>query len=305
MLQQTQVSRVLGYYARFLETFPTLSDVARAKLRVVIRHTARDELEQQIVCRVVPSVRDVAARRLERRVAASRIALREVTRGVRLHRPRIGVLGGLFAIHSAERDRLGIAHRITIRRPRIRRRTGGFDRHRLGRWRGCGGRLGGDRRRIAPRGLRRKRRPGSRLRAAERGAHQIGAVLCTGGPFLLCHESRSPSGLGRGRRRGRRFCDVDPERAGDLHELARMRDPFERELRFHVRALSRAEEDCGLDVAHEFGGRGVLIVRERQRGRETTMRGEVLGVERRRIAIQADRRGRQMPHQFFHGRTFV
>ena len=70
-----------------------------------------------------------------------------------------------------------------------------------------------------------------------------------------------------------------------------MRDPFERELRFHVRALSRAEEDCGLDVAHEFGGRGVLIVRERQRGRETTMRGEVLGVERRRIAIQADRRG--------------
>ena len=31
MLQQTQVSRVVGYYDRFLETFPTLHHVARAR----------------------------------------------------------------------------------------------------------------------------------------------------------------------------------------------------------------------------------------------------------------------------------
>lgn len=31
MLQQTQVSRVLGFYDRFLSRFPTLSDVARAR----------------------------------------------------------------------------------------------------------------------------------------------------------------------------------------------------------------------------------------------------------------------------------
>lgn len=31
MLQQTQVSRVLGYYERFLTRFPTLDDVARAR----------------------------------------------------------------------------------------------------------------------------------------------------------------------------------------------------------------------------------------------------------------------------------
>lgn len=31
MLQQTQVSRVVGYYGEFLERFPTLADVARAK----------------------------------------------------------------------------------------------------------------------------------------------------------------------------------------------------------------------------------------------------------------------------------
>lgn len=31
MLQQTQVSRVIGYYGEFLERFPTLADVARAK----------------------------------------------------------------------------------------------------------------------------------------------------------------------------------------------------------------------------------------------------------------------------------
>jgi A/G-specific adenine glycosylase len=31
MLQQTQVSRVVTYYAEFLDRFPTLSDVARAK----------------------------------------------------------------------------------------------------------------------------------------------------------------------------------------------------------------------------------------------------------------------------------
>jgi A/G-specific adenine glycosylase len=31
MLQQTQVSRVVDYYARFLDRFPTLADVARAK----------------------------------------------------------------------------------------------------------------------------------------------------------------------------------------------------------------------------------------------------------------------------------
>jgi A/G-specific adenine glycosylase len=31
MLQQTQVSRVLGYYDRFLDRFPTLDDVARAR----------------------------------------------------------------------------------------------------------------------------------------------------------------------------------------------------------------------------------------------------------------------------------
>jgi A/G-specific adenine glycosylase len=31
MLQQTQVSRVLGFYGRFLARFPTLSDVARAR----------------------------------------------------------------------------------------------------------------------------------------------------------------------------------------------------------------------------------------------------------------------------------
>src|ERR1700752_4094732 len=31
MLQQTQVSRVVDYYGDFLERFPTLADVARAK----------------------------------------------------------------------------------------------------------------------------------------------------------------------------------------------------------------------------------------------------------------------------------
>lgn len=31
MLQQTQVSRVIGFYERFLERFPTLGDVARAR----------------------------------------------------------------------------------------------------------------------------------------------------------------------------------------------------------------------------------------------------------------------------------
>ena len=31
MLQQTQVSRVLGYYGRFLDRFPTLDDVAKAR----------------------------------------------------------------------------------------------------------------------------------------------------------------------------------------------------------------------------------------------------------------------------------
>jgi A/G-specific adenine glycosylase len=35
MLQQTQVSRVLGYYARFLELFPTLTRLARARPRQV------------------------------------------------------------------------------------------------------------------------------------------------------------------------------------------------------------------------------------------------------------------------------
>ena len=35
MLQQTQVSRVLGYYDRFLERFPTLADLARARPRQV------------------------------------------------------------------------------------------------------------------------------------------------------------------------------------------------------------------------------------------------------------------------------
>jgi A/G-specific adenine glycosylase len=35
MLQQTQVSRVIGYYHRFLQTFPSLEDVARASPRQV------------------------------------------------------------------------------------------------------------------------------------------------------------------------------------------------------------------------------------------------------------------------------
>ena len=35
MLQQTQVSRVLGYYDRFLERFPTLAELARARPRQV------------------------------------------------------------------------------------------------------------------------------------------------------------------------------------------------------------------------------------------------------------------------------
>ena len=35
MLQQTQVSRVLGYYERFLERFPTLAELARARPRQV------------------------------------------------------------------------------------------------------------------------------------------------------------------------------------------------------------------------------------------------------------------------------
>lgn len=35
MLQQTQVSRVLGYYERFLDRFPTLGDLARARPRQV------------------------------------------------------------------------------------------------------------------------------------------------------------------------------------------------------------------------------------------------------------------------------
>lgn len=35
MLQQTQVSRVLEYYSRFLERFPTLRDLARARPRQV------------------------------------------------------------------------------------------------------------------------------------------------------------------------------------------------------------------------------------------------------------------------------
>ncbi|HKW47461.1 MAG TPA: hypothetical protein VJN70_08445, partial [Gemmatimonadaceae bacterium] len=35
MLQQTQVSRVLGYYDRFLDRFPTLVDLARARPRQV------------------------------------------------------------------------------------------------------------------------------------------------------------------------------------------------------------------------------------------------------------------------------
>ena len=36
MLQQTQVSRVVTYYAEFLDRFPTLSDVARAKPTAVM-----------------------------------------------------------------------------------------------------------------------------------------------------------------------------------------------------------------------------------------------------------------------------
>jgi A/G-specific adenine glycosylase len=36
MLQQTQVSRVVTYYAEFLDRFPTLSDVARAKPAAVM-----------------------------------------------------------------------------------------------------------------------------------------------------------------------------------------------------------------------------------------------------------------------------
>jgi len=36
MLQQTQVSRVVTYYAEFLDRFPTLSDVARAKPKAVM-----------------------------------------------------------------------------------------------------------------------------------------------------------------------------------------------------------------------------------------------------------------------------
>jgi A/G-specific adenine glycosylase len=35
MLQQTQVSRVIGYYQRFLDRFPTLGDLARARPRQV------------------------------------------------------------------------------------------------------------------------------------------------------------------------------------------------------------------------------------------------------------------------------
>jgi A/G-specific adenine glycosylase len=37
MLQQTQVSRVLGYYPAFLKRFPTLRSVGRARLETVIR----------------------------------------------------------------------------------------------------------------------------------------------------------------------------------------------------------------------------------------------------------------------------
>lgn len=37
MLQQTQVSRVLGYYESFLARFPTLSDVGQARLAEVMR----------------------------------------------------------------------------------------------------------------------------------------------------------------------------------------------------------------------------------------------------------------------------
>ncbi len=36
MLQQTQVSRVLDFYARFLKTFPTIQDLARAKPKRVM-----------------------------------------------------------------------------------------------------------------------------------------------------------------------------------------------------------------------------------------------------------------------------
>jgi len=36
MLQQTQVSRVVTYYSEFLDRFPTLSDVARAKPAAVM-----------------------------------------------------------------------------------------------------------------------------------------------------------------------------------------------------------------------------------------------------------------------------
>src|SRR5258708_37928149 len=36
MLQQTQVSRVVPKYAEFLETFPTLGDVARARPKRVM-----------------------------------------------------------------------------------------------------------------------------------------------------------------------------------------------------------------------------------------------------------------------------
>lgn len=38
MLQQTQVDRVIPYYERFLETFPTVADLARAPLATVLRH---------------------------------------------------------------------------------------------------------------------------------------------------------------------------------------------------------------------------------------------------------------------------
>src|SRR5918997_6750060 len=67
MLQQTQVSRVVTRYAEFLETFPTLHDVARARPKRVMEawaglgYYARARNLQALARQVTDRGRDAAA----------------------------------------------------------------------------------------------------------------------------------------------------------------------------------------------------------------------------------------------------
>ena len=135
-----------------------------------------------------------------------------------------------------------------------------------------------------------------RRRATERGAHQRRAIL---GAEALGLDR----GGGRPHRCVRGLFDIHAESARDVDELGRVRDPLERMFRFETRALRGTGQPCGFDVADVLVGGGGALASKDERGREATMRREIVRVERGRVAVQTDR-ARALT-RFRDGRTAV